>query len=1180
MTITQSSTRLVAVAAGVAVALALLLGTSMPVRAAALSQTQIQSILNLLTSFGADQATLNNVSGALNGKATTGTTVTTGTTMTGGVCPFTWSRNLTTGSKGADVMALQKFLNMSSVTMVSTTGAGSPGMETSHFGGLTKKAVMKFQIANGISAVGNVGPMTRAKLNSLCTTTTTTTTTSTTTTSTTGGSATVSAATQPANTLAPANAARVPFTAFTVTAGAVAVVMNNVTVMRQGPSLDTDFAGVVLIDAATGVQVGNSRVLDSNHSATIGSAVTIPAGMSKTFWVAGNIAAVPGAGDIASFAVTAVNTNATLSGSLPIMGASNTMNATLTIGTATIQSSSFDPNSISSQPIGTTAYRFSGVRIQAGSAEDETFKSITWYQAGSASGLQNVMVVVAGTSYPTTLDVTGRYYTAVFPVGIVIAKGQSVDAYVSGDLGSNTTASTVAEFDIYRNTDIYLTGNTYGFGITPAIGSFGTVSTAGTHASAFAATNTGNPFFQGSTVSVTAGTFSTIQNATSVGAQNIAVNVSNQVLGGFQTNLTGEAITVQSLRVNFLTGAAMAVMTNVSLVNENGNVVAGPFDATLDTGISQHVTFTGSILFPTGSHTYTVKGQIPSSATNNTTVQASTSPATQWSNVTGNTTGNNITIGVTSFTMNTMTVKAATLSVGNSTSPTSQTVVAGGANVLFANIQLDASQSGEDVRLSSVPVTITVTGGAAAANLSNCQIWDGTTALNTGSRVINSANITAGTPLTATFSFDNSLTVAKGVIKTLGVTCNVASGATGTFQFASAAAGLYSVTGSVSGTAVTVPTVTGTAPTMTISSGATLAVSTDSSSPSYALVAGGTTGVTSDVIKFRAANEAVNLQKVGIVLTNGAASSSPADLTTVYLYAGNNIMTTTGTSIAAGTLLGTATFIGNGTSATSTLTTTIQLPKDMDATIVVKADYADIGSNQPGNEGHLVAIDYLNSQGVGNNSGATVYGTSGVVAGSAGLRTFNSIPTVALDATLPGTGVADGRLMQFKVTADSRGQIGLDKFTFTLVPTSATVTNVMLNVYTDATYSTLVSGTFGAAVGQFGSTASAPTSGVAFPISASTTALQVPAGSTYYFKLTGSIAGVTTGSSVVTTLNGDSAYPSLATAMGTVSGVASSKFIWSPNATTTANITSDLDWTNGFGVIGFPASGPIQTRSN
>jgi hypothetical protein len=1100
------------------------------------------------------------------------------------VCPgTTFSTNLKMGASGASVMALQQFLNMSADTQVAATGAGSPGSETTYFGALTKAAVNKFQLKyaadiltpNGLTApTGNFYASSRAKASAICAGSTGGTTT---TPGTAAGTAVVSAAAQPANTVAPKSAARVAFTAFTVMANGAPVTLNSVTVQRQGPSVDTDFAGVVLIDASTGVQLGIARVLDSNHNATIGSPIVIPAGSSKTFWVAGNIASSPSQGDIASFAVTAINTASTVSGSLPIVGASHTINSSLIIGTAQVQNSSFDPNSATSQPIGTTGYRFSGVRINAGSTEDVTFKSITWYQSGSASGMQNVMTVVNGTSYPTTADVTGRYYTTVFPNGIVIPKGNSVDAYVQADLGANTTASTVAQFDIYRNTDIYVVGNQFGYGITPTISSFGTISTASTHGSNFAATNTGNPFFQGSTVSVTAGTFSTIQNATSVGAQNVAVNVPNQPLGGFQTNLTGEGITVQSLKIhlNYSSGTAASsnLLTNVSLVNENGAVVAGPFDATDSGGTSQLVTFTGSINFPVGTHTYTIKGKLPTTLTTGVTVQASTTPSSDWTSVTGDTTGNNITPSVGLFTMSTMTVKAAGLSIANSSSPTSQTVVSGG-NVIFANYTLDASQSGEDVRFSSLPITFAGT-GSATTTLSNCQIWDGTTALNTGSRVLNGTNLAASFSV----SFDNALTVSKGTTKTLAFSCTVATNASGTYQFALGTPSAGSVTGVTSGSSVTVAAASGTAPTMTVSSGGSLTASTDSSAPSYTLVAGGTSGVTANVIKFRASNEAVNLKMLGLTLTN-SASSSPADVTMVTLKAGNNIKDTNGAAIAANTVIGTATFLGSATVATSTLNTMVQLPKDQDATIVVSADIADIGSNQPGTEGHLVAIDYLNSEATGVNSGSKVYGSNGITAGTgvAGLRTFNTFPTVAVDTTLPSTGVADGRLMQFKVTANSAGSLGIYNFKFTLATSSATVSNVQLFAYTDSNYSQAVSGTFGASTGQVGSTVSPASVGNTFNITATTNPVQVSAGQTVYFQLKGTVSPSSSTYNVVTTLVGDSSYPSLAAFMAQASAIGTN-FVWSPNATSTASFNSN-DWTNGYGVSGLPSGGLFQNRSN
>jgi hypothetical protein len=78
---------------------------------------------------------------------------------------YTFNMNLSMGMTNADVVELQKALNMSADTMVASTGAGSPGMETMYFGGMTKAAVVKMQAKNGLPQTGFVGPMTRAILN-------------------------------------------------------------------------------------------------------------------------------------------------------------------------------------------------------------------------------------------------------------------------------------------------------------------------------------------------------------------------------------------------------------------------------------------------------------------------------------------------------------------------------------------------------------------------------------------------------------------------------------------------------------------------------------------------------------------------------------------------------------------------------------------------------------------------------------------------------------------------------------------------------------------------------------------------------------------------------------------------------------------------------------------------------
>tara|TARA_B100002051_G_scaffold276820_1_gene329402 strand:- start:2814 stop:4880 length:2067 start_codon:yes stop_codon:yes gene_type:complete len=93
------------------------------------------------------------------------------------VCPYTWTRDLSTGSTGADVMKLQQFLNADPDTRVAVSGVGSAGMETEYYGPATAAAVSKMQVkyradilspANLVNPTGFFGPSSRTKANSLC----------------------------------------------------------------------------------------------------------------------------------------------------------------------------------------------------------------------------------------------------------------------------------------------------------------------------------------------------------------------------------------------------------------------------------------------------------------------------------------------------------------------------------------------------------------------------------------------------------------------------------------------------------------------------------------------------------------------------------------------------------------------------------------------------------------------------------------------------------------------------------------------------------------------------------------------------------------------------------------------------------------------------------------------------
>lgn len=1154
MTITKSSLRLVSLVTGVAVAIALMSTIAVAPAKAALTQTQISSIVSLLASFGADAATIANVTAALNGQATPGSGTGTGTNPNAGTCPAL-TRDIQQGSSGADVKAFQMFLNSKSDTKVAASGAGSPGNETSTFGPATKAAAIKLQVKLGVTpAAGYIGAKTRAAIAATCGNTTPGTGTGT---GTTSGSITVAAGAQPVNSLAPLGASRVPFTTFTVSNNSsAAVTVNSVTVQRVGLGVDNNFSGIVLVDS-NGLQIGTAKTLNSNHQANL-DGFTIPANSSMTVTVVGNISstATSNSGQIVGLQVVAVNTGATVGGSLPITGASQTINTTLSLGSVSTTTSSFDPGAAQTKNIGDTGVRFSGVRFTAGSAEDLKLYSIRWRQVGtaSASDISNVQTVVEGTSYSTTVSSDGKYYTTVFPGGLTIAKGNSIDVYVKGDLTGTNSASRTVAFDIDKSTDVYFVGQTYGYG----------VAVSGTY----------TPWYDGNTTTINAGSATTIGKATEVASQNIAVNVSNQVLGGFATDFRGEAVSITGMTVTFATSsAATGLLTSVSIVDANGTAVAGPVDTTWASGVMT-ATFTDTVTFPVGRKVYTIKGKVPSGASNGAVITATTVPSSTWTSPVGQTSGNSISLsGNGSFSMNAVTVKAASLTATMSTQPSSQNIVAGGSAVLLGRVQLDASQSGEDIRLSSLPVTQTGT----ITNLSSCQLYNGTTALNTGSNVPSALSASGSH---TTFTFDNPMVVPKGTVVSIDIKCNVASGATGTHVWSIDASDAISATGVTSGASVAVTETAGSGGTMTIASGS-LTLSVDSSSPATTTVAAGSTGVTMSVFKLRASNEALTLSKIGMQLTGsgntlstangGSTNSGVSDLVQVYVYDG-------------ATLVGTATFTGTNTTATSSLTTAVTLPSNTDKTLTIKADLANIGAGSPGGIGDSIIIDPVNAETSGASSGTTVWASSATI-GTAGIKMFKSYPTLALD-TLPTTGAADGRLMRFKVTANSAGSVGINEFTFTVSSTTGVgITTVRLKGYTDSSYSNAISGQ--GSGGQIGSDTATIVSGTAFEISPTTNPVQVPAGTTYYFELTASVTGMDTGDSIVTTLNGDSAaLTGLTTGynVGTTTssgevGATAANFVWSGNSSTTA-ARADVDWSNGFNIPGLPSGGLIQTRSN
>jgi hypothetical protein len=203
---------------------------------------------------------------------------TTGGTVSSTACSgITFSRNLSQGMSGTDVKCLQSILNQSADTQVAVSGGGSPGSETMLFGGLTKAAVVKFQVKNAATILtplgltqgtGFVGASTRTKLSSLAGTVSTTPGAPTTPV---GGANTVglSASNPAAQTLAK-GAQDVIFEKINVCAAAQANTVSKIILTRSGLAADSDISNVKIYNGAT--QVGSTQAMNSTtHTATFAS---------------------------------------------------------------------------------------------------------------------------------------------------------------------------------------------------------------------------------------------------------------------------------------------------------------------------------------------------------------------------------------------------------------------------------------------------------------------------------------------------------------------------------------------------------------------------------------------------------------------------------------------------------------------------------------------------------------------------------------------------------------------------------------------------------------------------------------------------------------------------------------------------------------------------------------------
>ncbi len=345
-----------------------------------------------------------------------------------------FTMTLKLGMSGSEVTALQTALK-------GDVSVYPEGLVTGYFGSLTQKAVKAFQAKYGIDQVGQVGPVTRAKLNSLyCVTTPTPTPTATPV----SGPLTVTVASDsPASANIQRGSANNVVAKFTFTAGSTAVNVTGLTLKSYGTVAATgvtDLTAIKLYDE-NGIQLGNDRTQTGNQvNFVIVPALVIPANGSRTITVTASVAV--GATVMANVrygieSATGI-VGATFGGTYPVLANSFMIVPAGQLGSLSV--SKFGSLPKTNVKIGEKDIVLQRFNVSAGSNEDVAVSQVTMtgdatLHTVSDSDVSNLRLRKVGDSTVLATGVlSNKKVTFNIASPISLTKGASTNLEVIGDV--------------------------------------------------------------------------------------------------------------------------------------------------------------------------------------------------------------------------------------------------------------------------------------------------------------------------------------------------------------------------------------------------------------------------------------------------------------------------------------------------------------------------------------------------------------------------------------------------------------------------------------------------------------------------------------------------------------------------------------------------------------------------
>ena len=660
------------------------------------------------------------------------------------VSSYTFTRNLTVGSTGADVKELQKFLVSGGYLTLANP--------TTYFGSMTKAALAKFQAANGIApAVGYFGSITRAKVHSMMVTTTPTTGTGTTpttgtgttpttgTTVPTGTGMTVSLASDnpiaqnvAINPTMPSGAAElVNGLSLNFTAGASDVVVTGLNVTRGGLSADSDLQNVYLVDGAkvvaTNLGINNGLI---NFSSS--NLFTVKAGTTKNIKVAFSISSsiTTSKTYVLSLANTsAVAASASVNATYPIMGNVLTGTVVSQLGALTINNASAGNTSASALAVnaGQTNFLVGQFTVQA-SNQTVQVKSLKFTNTGSTAiaDIQNIKLyngaTLLGAASTSASDNTVTFDLSASPMQLT--SGQTAVLYLYADVMGGVNRN--FQFSIQHNYDVVAQDMMYNVGILPAL--TGSLSTSFPVSLSY--------------VNVQAGTL-TVTRDTASPINYVLPGGTNQTLAKIDFAAAGEAIRVTGVTPTLTGTFTPSTITNLKLVDDQGQQIGTTQATVTATGSQTALSNLNYVIAANSTRVVSVIADVSSSASGTITAGVTGIAGQGYTSLAS--------VSAGAQTGNSLTASTNTLTAALNSAMGTTNVVSGKANQKVASFTLTAGPA-SGVNISNVSVTTSAT---ATTSFQNLKVMIGSAQLGQTQGTI--ANSTA-----YTFTAAQPLAIAAG----------------------------------------------------------------------------------------------------------------------------------------------------------------------------------------------------------------------------------------------------------------------------------------------------------------------------------------------------------------------------------------------------------------------------------